>query len=766
MNIERLLAGGLVSLCAFLGACGGGSGSGGGEASPAPTELPATVTVNAAPAEVDASTAFGTNVTALNSGLKFQWAFGDGGSSADPSPTHVYAAAGKYDVTLTVTNEVGTTRTASFAIVASRMAMVQDSVCSGALGTGWCWQRPKPLGGAILDMYFHDAALGWAVGDAGQILKTTDGGVSWVGQHSGVTARLTQIRFSDASNGWAVGDSATILRSTDGGSTWLAQASGVAGASWTYGASLRVLSASQAVVTFASYQTRTTVDGGEHWNAGALNPTMTTPNGTLWALSYYELSKSTDMGQTAISVLRAPNSTYLQMADFADDLQGWVLVYDYSAYPPPLNLWRTVDGGISWSPLSASGLPASVSYLKFSANGKGWAIVYDTIYRTDDAGSSWTPVVLPPGAYLYGYIGYFEALDGDTLWFSANNGAYLTRDRGVTWTFLNVTTETNYSAMRLQQSPGAIWLHYGQRSYRSADGGASWQRIFGPDIEDQGGNLLAMWFFDGKKGLAYSSAGWMVETGDSGRTWTRKALTGTNSYSAAARLQFTSATTGWLAANQSSISKTTDGGASWWTPLSAPDFGYLNDFHFIDANLGWAVGSNGTISSSQDGAQTWVKQATLPYGLRGVRFISPSIGVVVGDGGIIARSSDGGAHWSLRASSVTADLKRVMFVDASVGWAVGQSGTVTKTSDGGVSWSRVAVPSSASLNDVFFLDAQRGWIVGSGGTVLATIDGGNSWQLQRSPTDKTLNAAFFVDSRTGWLTGDGGSILATATGGN
>lgn len=766
MKVVRGLAGGLMGMCVWLAGCGGGGG-GGGEA--APTALPTSVALSTGTAaEVGTATTFATNLTGPTTGLKFAWDFGDGSTSTEAAPAHAYATGGSYEVSLTVTNEAGTTRTTTMTVLASRMGVVQGSVCSGAQNSGWCWQRPTPAGGLIADVFFLDGSTGWAVGDAGLILKTTDGGATWVGQASGVSTRLTQVRFSDASHGWAVGMQATILRTTDGGATWVVQAPGVATNYYGGTSSLMIVGSQEAIATFDGNTTRTTVDGGEHWVVSSIVPRLVTPNGTMWSLDSSGLVKSNDLGQHVTTSLSALYPLSVQTVNFADDLHGWATGTDYSNYPSQL-LWHTADGGATWQQVTPNGLPPYFSgSVTVNADGSAWLNTGSQLYRTEDGGASFTPVSFPSDNSVY-YSGSAQVIGPDSVTVTAlSGGVYLTRDRGQTWTLLKVNEEQNYYSPRVQITGGTLWLHYPERSYRSVDNGSHWQRVFGTDSADNGGSILAAWFFDANKGIGYSPAGWVVETSDSGKTWTRKTLTPNNFYGATAHMQFASATTGWLSVGSynGAISKTIDGGTSWWTPLATPDFGNLSDFHFIDDQHGWAVGVSGAISVSTDGAQTWTRQTTLPYNLRGIRFADANVGLVVGDGGIIARTADSGATWTLRASRVNDSLTRVTFVDAHTAWAVGANGAVTQSVDGGSTWTRVRVASTANFNDVFFLDAQHGWIVGSGGTVLATSDAGRSWQVQSSGTDKNLNTAFFIDPRTGWIMGDGGSVLVTATGGN
>lgn len=92
-------------------------------------------------------------------------------------------------------------------------------------GGSWV-QQVSNTGVALQDVDAVDADTAWAVGDAGTILHTGDGGATWVAQESGTTANLRRIAAPDASRAWAVGTGGTILRTTDGGLTWTPQFSG------------------------------------------------------------------------------------------------------------------------------------------------------------------------------------------------------------------------------------------------------------------------------------------------------------------------------------------------------------------------------------------------------------------------------------------------------------------------------------------------------------------------------------------------------------
>src|ERR1043165_8990790 len=68
--------------------------------------------------------------------------------------------------------------------------------------------------------------LGLAVGNAGRILTTTDGGRAWYAQRSNVEADLLDVKFVDGREGWAAGAAGVLLHTTDAGVHWTLESSG------------------------------------------------------------------------------------------------------------------------------------------------------------------------------------------------------------------------------------------------------------------------------------------------------------------------------------------------------------------------------------------------------------------------------------------------------------------------------------------------------------------------------------------------------------
>ena len=98
-----------------------------------------------------------------------------------------------------------------------------DIVLSDDGGKTWRQAQKVPTIVTLTDVFFVDAKTGWAVGHDTLILKTEDGGETWVKQSGGGASdnALLSVFFKDANHGFAVGAFNYTTETTDGGKTWV-----------------------------------------------------------------------------------------------------------------------------------------------------------------------------------------------------------------------------------------------------------------------------------------------------------------------------------------------------------------------------------------------------------------------------------------------------------------------------------------------------------------------------------------------------------------
>jgi photosystem II stability/assembly factor-like uncharacterized protein len=92
------------------------------------------------------------------------------------------------------------------------------------------WKKlQSPVNVTLRYLCFIDSLTGWAAGEAGTIIRTTDGGDSWEVQNSTVQTFIMDIFFVDENLGWALTlkdvspFNSVILKTTNGGDDWHAE---------------------------------------------------------------------------------------------------------------------------------------------------------------------------------------------------------------------------------------------------------------------------------------------------------------------------------------------------------------------------------------------------------------------------------------------------------------------------------------------------------------------------------------------------------------
>ena len=137
--------------------------------------------------------------------------------------------------------------------------------------------EPQPLAATslLLDLALAGKRL-VAVGERGHVLLSDDQGATWR-QAKSVPTRvmLTAVFFVDGSYGWAVGHDETVLKTTDGGETWVRTHFAPEAQQPLLDLWFANRVSGIAVGAYGAYFT--TNDGGRTWSGAKFSPALTTP---------------------------------------------------------------------------------------------------------------------------------------------------------------------------------------------------------------------------------------------------------------------------------------------------------------------------------------------------------------------------------------------------------------------------------------------------------------------------------------------------------
>ncbi|HEX4753630.1 MAG TPA: YCF48-related protein [Solirubrobacterales bacterium] len=250
------------------------------------------------------------------------------------------------------------------------------------------WHQQHSGSSFLTAVSFPDTAHGWAVGAAGLVLATSNGGETWVEQQDGASGNnnLNAVSFVDDQHGWAVGRNGTIITTSDGGALWSAQDSGttesLGGVSfaddqhgWAVGQGGLILATS---------------DGGAHWtqqSSGATTSTLTSvsfanpEDGWVVGVAPPVVLATTDGGALWTPQAASLNATGV---DAVDSQHAWIVGTGGE-------IVATTDGGANWA-VQDSGVSVELNAVSFADQQNGWAVgALGTVLVTYDGGATWSP---------------------------------------------------------------------------------------------------------------------------------------------------------------------------------------------------------------------------------------------------------------------------------------------------------------------------------------------------------------------------------------
>jgi len=102
-------------------------------------------------------------------------------------------------------------------------------VCVTSFAQQFWLQQPCPTTKYLTKIVFADTLYGWASGDSGAVIHTTDGGQNWAVQQSGTIATVEDIFFLNRQLGWLISNDFGLngtyfFKTTNGGNNWIPSA--------------------------------------------------------------------------------------------------------------------------------------------------------------------------------------------------------------------------------------------------------------------------------------------------------------------------------------------------------------------------------------------------------------------------------------------------------------------------------------------------------------------------------------------------------------
>ena len=537
------------------------------------------------------------------------------------------------------------------------------------------WINPKPTGHHCYAVKFIDQQNGLILNQNGDLLSTSDQGVTWnffqnfpgtnaldieAKSGTGIISTVYGFIWISKDNGrtWLkkntglefnfsfvdvvskdtlfIGNtSGKIFRSDDGGNTWK---------QFNCGSFITRIEFINSKVGFAGTNSTfilKTEDGGLTWQRLSFGIyTQTT-----YAINFYDLN---------IGYVNRGNSELLSTKDggktwstytISDNINSFNFVSADLTYACSENgkVYRTINGGLSWEIVSSSKI--GLRSLSFVNDNIGFAVgLRGRIIKTIDGGNTWNSYVS-----TYDDIKSLNLTDKRNGFATAGGKLYKLSDGFTKWTAIPFSDDAIQYAQYFNQDTGIITTKKPFKLFKTFNGGSNWQFVSSSQYSYD--DLLDAHFLN--NGLGFMN---LVD------------LNGT----------------------MNAIIKTRNFGQTWqtiWQPKYSNEF--FNKIYFVDERTGYAS-SYGSLYRTDDSANNWmfVSGGSL---IQSIYFVNERMGFVAGNDGLVRKTSDSGRTWkNIEILPGSYDhILGIKFFNEQVGYLTLEKGIVFKSIDSGETWKKV-----------------------------------------------------------------------------
>jgi photosystem II stability/assembly factor-like uncharacterized protein len=603
-------------------------------------------------------------------------------------------------------------------------ALAPASVQVGS--SGWQWGNPLPQGNTLRSMSFAGSS-GYAAGDFGTLLRTTDGGGTWSGLRSGTFTNLTEVQAIDGDSLFAAGG-CVARRSDDGGATFTR-------------------------VAFTRVESTCTEQFAAGWFVNRVTGFLVLTDGTVFRT---DNNGDTFAQKTALPGTHAPGGQAKPVdLRFLTDQIGVAATSDGKIY-------RTTDGANSWTVVNDTNRPVRAFFFVDATN--GFAVGDGSLFLvTTDGGATWSAKDIG-----------LQATNLQSIGCATVKLCVMTTDTG---TALVRTADGGATSRLVTPSQDAIFAAGFASPTRIAAGGASGATAVSDDtglnFTPIGGRLSGTYSgvrAGGQANTAFAPGdnGSLAKTVDGGKTWSR----GNVSTSEDLRdVAFPTATVGYALYVSGGLFRTGDGGATWKTLDTGTTARPLALAAPTTATV-LLVGPTG-LRRSTDGGNTFST-------VRGKDVAKAKLSAIDRAGSALfvsgpralLRSTDRGKTW--KAVHKPGRVTKVDFLDARTGYFLAQGGAVWRTTSAGKRWSRLLGVGTQGAYDIAFSSRSKGYLAidrfgdvnQPSGFLLHTTDGGATWHPQFVVSTRIPGGGIAATSSgTDYLLGGQSSLLFTTSSG-